>query len=82
MRRKGMTARGEIVINETLCLGCGYCQEFCKRECVVMSVDKFSPRGNVLPVFVDPERCNACGICGWMCPHMAIEVYRYVDSNS
>jgi formate hydrogenlyase subunit 6/NADH:ubiquinone oxidoreductase subunit I len=75
-------ARGEIVINEANCLGCGYCQEFCNHKCIVMSADKFSPRGNVLPVFVDPERCNACGICGWMCPHMGIEVYKYVESSS
>lgn len=71
--------RGEIVIHEDLCQGCGYCQEFCSRKCVVMSVDRFSPKGNLLPAFVNRESCTGCGICGWMCPHMAIEVYRCLE---
>ncbi|MFH1625586.1 MAG: ferredoxin family protein [Pseudomonadota bacterium] len=73
-------ARGEIVINENNCRGCGYCQGFCKRECIVMSEDRFSPLGYILPVVAKPDKCNACGVCGWMCPHYAIEVYKFIDS--
>jgi NAD-dependent dihydropyrimidine dehydrogenase PreA subunit len=46
-----------------------------------MPGDRFAPQGYLLPVFVNPERCNACGICSWMCPHLAIEVYEYVESE-
>ena len=73
-------AKGEIVINEQLCQGCGYCTKFCPRGCIEISKDKFSPLGQLLPVFINPETCNGCGICGWMCPDFAIEVYKYVES--
>lgn len=72
-------ARGEIIINENNCRGCGYCQEFCKRECIVMSEDKFTPLGYILPIVANPDKCNACGFCGRMCPQFAIEVYKYVE---
>lgn len=71
-------AKGEIVINENICRGCGYCKEFCKRECIVMSENKVNPLGYILPVVSNSDDCNACGICGRMCPHYAIEVYKYV----
>ncbi len=71
-------AKGEIAIKENNCRGCGYCQRFCKPECIVMSEDKLSSLGYILPVVVNPDECTACGICGRMCPHYAIEVYKYV----
>lgn len=74
-------AKGEIVINETFCKGCGLCVEFCSRDCIVMS-DRFNASGFVVPQFTRREKCNACQVCGWMCPESAIEVYRYVDRES
>jgi len=73
-------AKGEIVINETICKGCGYCAKFCSRGGIVMSRDKFTPKGYLLPAFSHPEKCNGCGICGWMCPRFAIEVYKYKEA--
>jgi len=73
-------ARGEIVINENNCRGCGYCQGFCKRECILMSKDKFTPLGYMLPIIANADKCNACGICGQMCPHFAIEVYKFIEN--
>ena len=72
-------AKGEITINENNCRGCGYCQVICKQECIIMAEDKFSPLGYILPLVVRPDDCTACGFCGKMCPHFAIEVYKYVD---
>ena len=72
-------AKGEIVINEDLCKGCGLCVEFCSRECIAMPEDKVSSKGSLLASFVNPDMCNGCGICGWMCPDFAIEVYKYVE---
>jgi NAD-dependent dihydropyrimidine dehydrogenase PreA subunit len=74
-------AKGGITINEASCLGCGYCEKFCSRGCIVIPGDKFSPQGYLLPVFANPDRCNACGVCNWMCPHFAIEVYRYIENQ-
>lgn len=72
-------AKGEIIIAEEFCKGCGYCVKFCARGCIVQSGDKFSPQGYLLPTFAFPERCNACGVCAWMCPEFAIEVYKFVE---
>ena len=72
-------AKGEIIINEERCIGCGYCARFCSRGCIAMSEDNFTPEGFLLPDITNPDRCNGCGICGWMCPGFAIEVYRYVE---
>ena len=51
--------KGEIVINETMCLGCGHCEKFCSRGCIAVTGNKFSLHGYLLPVFANPERCNA-----------------------
>jgi len=73
-------AKGEIVINEGLCKGCGLCVEFCARGCIEMG-DKLSTKGSVLAYFAHPEKCNGCGICGWMCPDFAIDVYKFVEAK-
>ncbi len=71
--------RGEIVIEEQLCKGCGLCAKFCARGCIAPPKDKLSPQGYLLPIFANPEKCNACGVCGWMCPDFAITVYKYIE---
>ena len=73
-------AKGEIVILEEYCTGCGYCVEFCNRGCIATTVDKFNSKGYLLPTFAEPEKCNACGVCSWMCPSFAIEVYKLAES--
>ncbi len=75
-------AKGEIVIKDAMCFGCGYCQKFCARGCIAIRGDKFTPQGYLLPDFANPDNCNACGICEQMCPHFAIEVYKYVESET
>jgi len=74
-------AKGEIEINEELCRGCGYCEMFCKKGCIEMT-SKLSPLGLPIPAIVKPDDCIACGFCGWMCPHVAIEVYKYIEAEA
>lgn len=69
-------AKGEITINEEYCKGCGLCAEYCPRDCIVMSTDRFNSRGMIMPIFEKPEDCTGCTICGFMCPDAAITVYR------
>lgn len=72
-------ARGEIEINENLCKGCGYCVDFCKQDCITMPEGKLTLKGTALAEFTNKDKCNACGICSWMCPDFAIDVYKYVE---
>lgn len=71
--------KGEIVISETLCKGCELCVAFCSRGAITMPEGKLTNRGTVLAELTYPEKCNACGVCGWMCPDFAIDVYKYVE---
>ena len=74
-------AKGEIVINEAFCKGCGYCVEFCSRGCIIMG-DRINSQGYIVAQFTQPEKCNACQVCAWMCPDSAIEVYQYVREET
>lgn len=74
-------AKGDIVIDELGCTGCGYCVHFCVLECIVIPEGSFTSKGYPLPVFADSARCTGCGVCGWMCPQRAIEVYRYTEEK-
>lgn len=73
--------KGEIFIYEQYCKGCGYCARFCSRGCIAHPSGKYSAQGYLLPAFSVPEKCNACGVCAWMCPDHAIDVYRYVEEE-
>jgi 2-oxoglutarate ferredoxin oxidoreductase subunit delta len=72
-------AKGEITINEVLCKGCGLCVHFCARGCVTLTGEKLNATGTPVVVFAQAERCNACGVCGWLCPEFAIEVYKFAE---
>jgi len=73
--------KGEIVIIEENCLGCGYCELFCPTGGIVITGDKFSPMGFLLPTFLGVDQCTACGNCRAQCPHFAIEVYKHVKAG-
>ena len=69
------TVKPEVVIDDEQCQGCGYCAKFCPRQCIVITGDKFTPQGYLLPSFVNPDKCSTCGFCAMLCPRAAIEVY-------
>ena len=74
--------KGTITIEERYCKGCGLCAHFCARGCIVVPGDRFTPQGYLLPLFAHPEKCNACGVCGWLCPHFAIEAYKFAEGKA
>ncbi len=49
------------------CKGCGRCISACARGCISLSGEIDSATGFV-PVKVDLEKCNACGLCMDACP--------------
>ena len=69
--------KAEVIIDKDLCYGCGHCVKFCARGCIEITGDKFTSEGHLLPTVIKLEECTACGICGLMCPAIAIEVYKY-----
>ncbi len=80
MTTKAKEAKGEIVINENDCQGCGYCVKFCPTGAITTSEseDKITLLGYQKAIFAHPEKCTACAVCYWMCSHQAIEVYKFV----
>ena len=69
-------AKGEVIIQERYCKGCGFCDHFCPKGCFRYPTDKLTLLGFSLPEFAEPEKCNACGVCAWLCMGNAIEVYK------
>lgn len=76
-----MARKGEIVIDEENCMGCGYCVLYCPKECMEIARDRFNVEGYLPAVFTRPEECTACGNCVIMCPQFAIEVYLLADEK-
>ena len=68
-------AKGTITIDVQRCKGCGYCVEFCPKDCIVMG-ETTNSMGYFYAVCTEPDACTGCSICREMCPDFAIEVVR------
>jgi 2-oxoglutarate ferredoxin oxidoreductase subunit beta len=64
----------KVTIDKIRCFGCGYCVQFCPKQCLELDINKIGHRGYPLPDLTRPDQCNCCGICVRMCPHWAISV--------
>lgn len=75
--------RNEVVINEELCHGCGYCVLFCPRGCLDFSGEQPGPMysGYETVKVIHSERCNGCGICTRMCPCGALEIHLAIEET-
>jgi pyruvate/2-oxoacid:ferredoxin oxidoreductase alpha subunit/NAD-dependent dihydropyrimidine dehydrogenase PreA subunit len=49
------------------CKGCGRCITVCQKHSIAFS-DQIDPRTGLVPVVIDLETCNACGLCFDACP--------------
>jgi MinD superfamily P-loop ATPase len=70
------------IIDETLCQGCGTCEQVCRFEAVL-------PLGsyNGVGYNVDPISCDGCAACVYQCPEQAIHMEiqlagRWIHSQS
>ena len=72
--------RGEVFLDASRCMGCGFCVEFCPTQVLVM--DKgYNPKGYHSPRVMKPDACTGCDLCGLYCPDFAIYAIR-IPSNS
>jgi NAD-dependent dihydropyrimidine dehydrogenase PreA subunit len=70
-------ARGDLIVNEEECKGCGICVEACPPECLYLD-EKLNAQG-VHPARYTGEGCTGCSICFYCCPEPgAITVLRRV----
>lgn len=70
-----MAKKGRIEVNAELCKGCMYCVENCPQKIIKIG-QKQNIGGHFYAEQADPDKkCNACKICGTMCPEAAIEVF-------
>lgn len=73
-----MAVKGDIEIKEQYCVGCGYCAWTCQKGCILMPGDKFNAQGYPLPLFTNTDKCTGCAACAFLCPRIAIDVFRHV----
>jgi len=68
-------ARGNVLVDQEECKGCGLCVESCPPECLEL-LPELNAYG-VHPAHYTGEDCTGCGICFYCCPEPgAITVYR------
>ncbi len=67
--------RGEVVIFQQWCKGCGICVALCPQKVLELNCDGHSE-------VVHPELCTACRQCEVHCPDLAITVWRIGENKS
>jgi len=68
---KPVPAKGELIIIEDRCKGCGFCVEYCPNAVLKIS-ESFNSKGYHPPEVVDEDDCRYCGFCQLVCPDFAI----------
>ena len=65
----------KIEVDETRCKACEYCIVACPKK-VIGLAKHFSASGFHPACMEKPEACTGCKLCAFVCPDVAIEVYK------
>lgn len=63
--------KGELIIIEDRCKGCGFCVEYCPCDVLEIS-EKYNSMGYHPPEVLNEDDCVLCGFCQMVCPDFAI----------
>lgn len=69
-------AKGRVIIDEGRCKGCGLCVNFCLQHVLSLDGKSLNSKGYHPACAENPDACVGCGVCGLMCPDVAITVER------
>ncbi|NMC53321.1 MAG: 4Fe-4S binding protein [Chloroflexi bacterium] len=61
-----------VLVNESLCKGCGVCVSACPAGAIYMMNGK---------ALIDPQRCDACEKCIGACPTGALQRVEVIDTS-
>jgi len=78
--RNRRAPRGQVVIDQNRCKGCGYCVAFCPTGVLGLS-QGFNCKGYHYPEVLRPEDCAGCDLCGMYCPDFAIYAVRLAKKD-
>lgn len=64
----------KVVINESICKGCGLCINACPKKILKLADEKLNAKGYHPAEMTDENSCISCAMCAIFCPDVAIEV--------
>ena len=73
--------RGDVIVIDDRCKGCGFCVEYCPRDVLVLS-QSFNRKGYHPPEVVKLGECVNCNLCEMICPEFAIFSVAVTDDRS
>ena len=65
------STRGDLVIFDERCKGCGFCVEYCPKDVLALA-QRFNHKGYHPPEVLRTGECLNCSLCEMICPEFAI----------
>jgi 2-oxoglutarate ferredoxin oxidoreductase subunit delta len=67
--------KGNIIVDQQLCKGCGVCVVACPFQVLALS-PQVNGKGYNYSHAANPDACTGCASCAIVCPDSCITVYR------